>query len=64
MRKRLGYRVSAISVEEMEALADEVTVLRDDMFSAGWNARAAKLPGMRPIPPRAPGEKVNGVSPD
>ncbi|MEU1034520.1 hypothetical protein ABZ402_38610 [Streptomyces mirabilis] len=61
--KALGYRVSSISVEEMEALADEVTVLRDDMFTAGWNASADKMPGMQPIPPRAPGQRVNGVLP-
>ncbi|MFE2684024.1 hypothetical protein [Streptomyces mirabilis] len=63
VRKSLGYRVSAISVEEMEALSDEVTVLRSDMFTAGWNAVAGKVPGMRPIPPRAPGQKVNVVTP-
>jgi hypothetical protein len=62
-KKTLGYRVSAISVEEMEALADEITVLRNDMFTAGWNARAGKMPGMQPIPPRARGQKVNGVTP-
>ncbi|MFJ8021422.1 hypothetical protein [Streptomyces sp. NPDC096311] len=62
VRKSVGYRVSAVSAEEMEAFADDVTVLRDDMFRAGWNARAAKLPGMQPIPPRAPGETVNGVT--
>lgn len=61
--KKLGYRVSSISVEEMEALADEVTVLRDDMFTAGWNANAGKMPGMPPIPPRKPGQRVNGVLP-
>ncbi|MEU9979514.1 hypothetical protein [Streptomyces sp. NPDC051014] len=61
VRKNLGYRVSSISVEEMEALADEVTVLRDDMFRVGWNASAAKMPGMAPIPPRKPGDTVNGV---
>ncbi|WP_329034495.1 hypothetical protein OIE71_18370 [Streptomyces sp. NBC_01725] len=61
VRKKLGYRVSAISVREMEALADEVTILRSDMFRAGWNAGAAKLPGMRPIPSRKPGDTVNGV---
>lgn len=61
--RKLGYRVSAISVEEMEALADEITVLRDDMFTAGWNSNAGKMPGMEPIPPRAPGQRVNGVLP-
>ncbi|MER5908688.1 hypothetical protein ABT150_53520 [Streptomyces mirabilis] len=62
-KKTLGYRVSAISVEEMEALAGEVTVLRSDMFTAGWNARAGKMPGMQPIPPARPGQRVNGVTP-
>ncbi|MFG2970992.1 hypothetical protein ACGFZS_47760 [Streptomyces sp. NPDC048288] len=61
VRKNLGYRVSSISAEEMDALADEVAVLRDDMFRAGWNATAAKMPGMAPIPPRKPGDTVNGV---
>ncbi|MGP4090745.1 hypothetical protein [Streptomyces sp. KR55] len=64
VRKSIGYNATPITIEEMEAIADEVTVLRDDMFSAGWNAGAAKLPGMRPIPPRAPGQKVNGASAD
>ncbi|MEU0965673.1 hypothetical protein ABZ357_09685 [Streptomyces sp. NPDC005917] len=50
-----------MSVEEMEALADEVVVLRDDMFRADWNATAAKVPGFRPIPPRQPSDKVNGI---
>ncbi|MFD5636232.1 hypothetical protein ACFWJM_19175 [Streptomyces sp. NPDC127077] len=63
MGKKLGYRVSSISVEQMEDLADEVAVLRDDMFRAGWNARTGKMPGMRPIPPRAPEQTVNGVTP-
>ncbi|MFF3420298.1 hypothetical protein ACFYW9_37400 [Streptomyces sp. NPDC002698] len=63
MGKKLGYRVSSISVEQMEALTDEVAVLRDDMFRAGWNARAGKMPGMRPIPPRTSGQTVNGVTP-
>ncbi|MFD8736239.1 hypothetical protein ACFV06_15185 [Streptomyces sp. NPDC059618] len=63
MGKKLGYRVSSISVKQMEALADEVAALREDMFRAGWNARAGKMPGMRPIPPRAPGQTVNGVTP-
>ncbi|WP_405884209.1 hypothetical protein OG762_40185 [Streptomyces sp. NBC_01136] len=43
--------------------AEEATVLRDDIFTAGWNVRAGKLPGMHPIPPRAPGQNVNGVTP-
>ncbi|MFE2828464.1 hypothetical protein [Streptomyces sp. NPDC059271] len=63
MGKKLGYRVSAVSVEAMESLADEVTVLRNDMFRAGWNARAGRMPGMQPIPPRAPGQTVNGITP-
>ncbi|MFJ6835515.1 hypothetical protein [Streptomyces sp. NPDC091209] len=63
MGKKLGYRVSSISIEQMEALADEVTVLRDDMFRAGWNAHAGKMPGLGLIPPRAPGQTVNGITP-
>ncbi|WP_228472585.1 hypothetical protein [Streptomyces cyaneochromogenes] len=59
--KSLGYRASAVSVEEMETLADEVTLLQSDMFRAGWNARAAQMPGMRKIPAPAPGQTVNGV---
>ncbi|MBW8796366.1 MAG: hypothetical protein JF597_23040 [Streptomyces sp.] len=51
----------SVSVEEMEALADEVAVLRADMFRAGWNAAAAKMPGMAPIAPRKPGDTVNGA---
>lgn len=62
-KKTLGYNTSPISIEEMEALAEEVTVLRDDMFTAGWNATAGKMPGMQPIPPRKPGQRVNGVLP-
>ncbi|MEU0253296.1 hypothetical protein ABZ299_12470 [Streptomyces sp. NPDC006184] len=62
-KKALGYHTSAVTVEEMEALADEVAVLRDDMFRAGWNASSAKLPGMGRLPPRIPGQKVNGVTP-
>ena len=61
VKKTLGYHVSAVSVEEMETLADEVALLRNDMFRAGWNSGAAKQPGMRKIPPPAPGQKVNGV---
>ncbi|WP_328441734.1 hypothetical protein OHA71_42715 [Streptomyces sp. NBC_00444] len=57
VRKKLGYRASAVSVEEMEALADEVTVLRDDIFTAGWNATVGKLPGMEPSPRRAPARR-------
>ncbi|MFF4508218.1 hypothetical protein [Streptomyces sp. NPDC001401] len=63
VRKNLGYRVSSTSVEEMEALADEVTILRDDMFRAGWNTDAANRPGMDRLPPRQPGQRVNGVPP-
>ncbi|MGW5368969.1 hypothetical protein ACWER6_26245 [Streptomyces sp. NPDC004009] len=62
VRKNLGYHTSAVTVEEMEALADEVLLLREAMFRAGWNARAAKLPGMRKVQPPAPGQTVNGVS--
>lgn len=61
VRKDLGYRVSPISVEEMEALADEVSILRSDIFRAGWNATAAKRPGMGPFPPRESGGTVNGI---
>jgi hypothetical protein len=61
VRKQLAYRAASISVEEMEALADEVAILRDDMFRAGWNATAAKMPGMKPIEPRKPDDTVNGV---
>jgi hypothetical protein len=61
VRKNLGYRVSSISVEDMETLADEVSVLRDDIFRAGWDATAAKMPGMAPLLPRKPGDTVNGV---
>ncbi|MEU7048057.1 hypothetical protein [Streptomyces eurythermus] len=64
VKKNLGYRTSAVTVEEMEALADEVIVLREDMFRVGWNARAAKLPGMGKIPPRAPSQADNGASAD
>ncbi|WP_445279649.1 hypothetical protein [Streptomyces sp. DSM 118148] len=60
-RKSLGYHASTVTVEEMEALADEVVLLRDAMFRAGWNARAGKLPGMDRIPPPTPGQTVNGV---
>ncbi|MFD4968927.1 hypothetical protein [Streptomyces sp. NPDC058424] len=61
IRKSLGYNAKPITVEEMEALADEVTVLRSDMFRAGWNAGAGKQPGMGLIPPRKPGDTVNGI---
>ena len=61
VRKKLGYRVSSVSVEEMEALADEVVILRDDLFTAGWNATTGEMPGIKPIPPRKPGDTVNGV---
>jgi hypothetical protein len=63
VRKNLGYLATPITPDEMEDLADEVTVLRDDMFRAGWNSKAGKMPGMQPIPPRAPGQRVNGVLP-
>ncbi|MGV9707481.1 hypothetical protein [Streptomyces sp. NPDC003483] len=63
MSKKLGYRVSPISVDRMETLADEITVLRYDLARAGWNARAGKMPGMQLIPPRVPGEPVNGITP-
>lgn len=61
LRKSLGYRASSVSVEEMEALADEVTLLKSDMFRAGWNARAARMPGMQKSPQPAPGQTVNEV---
>lgn len=61
-RKSWGYRASTVSVEHMEKLADEVALLRDSMFRAGWNAQAAKLPGMRRMPPPTPGQQVNGVT--
>ncbi|WP_245608049.1 hypothetical protein [Streptomyces hokutonensis] len=61
IRKNLGYHTSAVSIEEMEALADEVALLQNDMFRAGWNARSAQMPGMQKIPPPAPGQMVNGV---
>ncbi|WP_240657803.1 hypothetical protein [Streptomyces populi] len=61
VRKNLGYRATPISVEEMEALADEVALLRSDMFRAGWNATAGKAPGLGTIPAPKPGEFVNGV---
>ncbi|MFF1604204.1 hypothetical protein ACFVYV_43465 [Streptomyces mirabilis] len=64
VRKSLGYSVTPITVEEMETLADEVAVLRSDMFTAGWNATAAKLPGMGRVGPRAPGDTVYGVRTD
>ncbi|MEU6591380.1 hypothetical protein ABZ923_19520 [Streptomyces sp. NPDC046881] len=63
VHKMLGYHTSAVTVEEMEALADEVAVLRDDMFRAGWNASSAKPSGMERLPPRLPGQTVNGVTP-
>ncbi|GED89341.1 hypothetical protein TNCT6_64260 [Streptomyces sp. 6-11-2] len=50
VRKSLGYNAKPITVEEMEALADEVTVLRSDLFRVGWNAGAGKQPGMGLIP--------------
>lgn len=61
LSKKLGYRVSPASVERMEMLADEITVLMHDMSTAGWNATAGKMPGMQPIPPRLPGQTVNGT---
>ncbi|MEV5792667.1 hypothetical protein [Streptomyces sp. NPDC052192] len=61
--KKLGYRVSSISVERMETLADEITVLGADLFQVGWNATAGKMPGMQPIPARLPGQTVNGITP-
>lgn len=61
LKKNLGYRASSISVEEMEALADEIALLRNDIFSTSWNATAAKMPGIEPVPPRKPGDTVNGV---
>lgn len=61
LKKSLGYRASAVSVEEMETLADEVTLLQSDMFRAGWNAHAAQMPGLQKIPAPAPGQTVNGV---
>ncbi|MGW2550673.1 hypothetical protein [Streptomyces sp. NPDC001635] len=61
--RSIGYTATPVTVEEMEDLADEVTVLRDDLFRAGWNAGPGKDPGMGPIPPRTPGQRVNGVLP-
>ncbi|MFJ9865974.1 hypothetical protein [Streptomyces sp. NPDC101165] len=57
-KKNVGYRTSAVSVQEMEALANEVALLRDAMFRTGWNSRAAKMPGMRKIPPPPDGVTV------
>ncbi|MFF8482242.1 hypothetical protein ACGFZG_14935 [Streptomyces antibioticus] len=62
-RKQLGYHVSAVSVAEMEALADKMVFLQDDLFRAGWNARASRTRGMDRMPPRPPGQAVNGIAP-
>ncbi|MGW6214996.1 hypothetical protein [Streptomyces sp. NPDC055109] len=60
LRKRLGYRVTSISVAEMEALADDVVILRSDLFRVGWNASAAHS-GMERMPKPRSGEMVDGV---
>ncbi|MGY5121194.1 hypothetical protein ACWC2H_36040 [Streptomyces sp. 900105755] len=62
MRKNIGYRSIAIGVEEMEQLADDIAVLRDDLFRVGWNATVAKQTGADLIQPRQPGDTVNGVN--
>jgi len=62
VKKNLGYRTSAVTVEQMKALADEVALLRDAMFRVGWNAGAGKMPGMAKLPPPTPGQTVNGVT--
>ncbi|WP_381562918.1 hypothetical protein [Streptomyces eurythermus] len=61
-RKSWGYQASAVSIEQMEKLADEVVVLQARMFRAGWNASAARFPGMSKLPPLVPGQQVNGVT--
>lgn len=60
MKKRLGYKVTPVTVEEMEALADEVIILRSDLFRVGWNASAAHA-GMERMPEPRSGEVVDGV---
>ncbi|MEU6371251.1 hypothetical protein ABZ876_37645 [Streptomyces sp. NPDC046931] len=52
IRKGFGYKSTNISLEEMEAVADEVQKLRDDMYVAGWNAVAVQRGGRR-VPTRA-----------
>jgi hypothetical protein len=61
LKKKMGYNSSPVTVEEMESLVADATILRSDMFSATWNASTAGLPGMPPIPPRRSGEAVDGV---
>ncbi|MEH0428819.1 hypothetical protein QBB34_21290 [Streptomyces stelliscabiei] len=49
-RRKLSHSVSTITVAEMEATADGITELCQELFRVGWNARAAKS-GMDRIPP-------------
>lgn len=60
IKKSVGYDVTAITPQEMEALAGEIAVLQNDLFAAGWNARADERPHMTRIPKRQPGQAVNG----
>ncbi|GGW47287.1 hypothetical protein CP966_25315 [Streptomyces galilaeus] len=54
LRRKLGHTATPITVEEMEALADDIVQLRTDIFRATWNARA-KEKGINRIPnPAAP----------
>ncbi|MFF3412928.1 hypothetical protein ACFYW8_43775 [Streptomyces sp. NPDC002742] len=61
IKRSIGFHVTPITPEAMEAVADEIEVLRHDLFVVGWNARASEREGNQRIPSRQPGQKVNGV---
>lgn len=49
-RRKLGSSVTAITVEEMEAVAEQIEELRHELFRVGWNARCGET-GMPPMSP-------------
>ncbi|MFJ5739087.1 hypothetical protein [Streptomyces microflavus] len=46
VRKSLGYKAAPVTIEAMHALADEIHILREDLFRTGWNATAGRMEGM------------------
>jgi hypothetical protein len=62
LRKRLGQRVTKITISEMEIIADSLEALCGDLFRAGWNA-GTHSSGMPRIAPQPTSEGV-GVTSD